>query len=129
MKTGKIVYRDKTKSGKDIIFRYPIKEDLKSVWKYINILSKEQTFLVLFQGDEIPLDEEKRWLEDMLGKIDRGRAVQLFVFVNNELAGVSDIVMKDKAEKHIGIFGITIAKNFRNEGIGTLLKDELCKIW
>lgn len=88
-------------------------------------MSKEQTFLVLFQGNEIPLNEEQKWLEGMLGKIDQGKAIQLFVFVNKQLAGVSDIVMKDKAEKHVGIFGITIAKSFRNEGIGSLLMERI----
>ena len=120
MKTGKIVYQGKSKLGKEIIFRYPTKKDLRSVWEYINVLSKEQTF-ILFQEEKISLGEEKEWLDGMLKKINQDKAVQLFVFVNEQLAGVSDIVMKDKAEKHVGIFGITIAKSFRNEGIGTLL--------
>lgn len=31
--------------------------------------------------------------------------------------------MKDKAEKHVGTFGITMAKDFRNKGIGTTLME------
>lgn len=127
MTPGQIVYQGKSNTDKEIIFRYPTKNDLKSVWEYINALSKEQTFLILFQGQDVPLDEENKWLEGMLGKINQGKAVQLFVFVNKQLAGVSDIIMKDKAEKHVGVFGITISKDYRNEGIGTLLMEKIIK--
>lgn len=126
MKPGKIVYQGKSKSGQQLIFRYPTKDDLTAVWKYINTLSKEQTFLIL-QGKKISLKEEKKWLEDNLKKIHQGKAVQLFVFVDNELVGVSDIIVKEDAERHIGGFGITIAKDFRNKGIGTLLMETIFK--
>ncbi|MBI4035875.1 GNAT family N-acetyltransferase [Candidatus Daviesbacteria bacterium] len=105
-----------------ITYRYPTKDDLKAVWEYINALSKEQTF-ILFQGEKITLEVEEKWLEGELKKIKEGKSVQIFAFVGDKLIGVSGITMKDKAERHVGTFGITIAKEFRNKGIGTTLME------
>lgn len=122
MEPGKTVYQGRTKSGRDIIIRYPTKDDLKSLWEYINTLSKEQTF-IRFQGKEITLEEEEKFLNNELKKISEGKAVQLLTFTGNQLIGVADINMQEEAEKHIGSFGLTVAKDFRNEGIGTKLTE------
>ena len=34
---------------------------------------------------------------------------------------MSGITLKDKSENHVGDFGITVARGFRNQGIGSLL--------
>ncbi len=120
MKPGEIVYEGKTKSGKEIVFRYPTKNDLKSLWEYFNKISKEQTF-ISYQGEEITLEGEEKWLDGELKKIDEGKTVQLFVLTDDKVIGVSGVSLKERVEKHVGIFGITLAKDFRNEGIGALL--------
>lgn len=112
------------KIRKNIIFRYPTKNDLKAVWEYINTISKEQTF-ILFQEEEITWEEEEKWLEGELKKITEHKSVQLFAFADKKLIGVSGISMKDKAEKHVGTFGITMAKDFRNKGIGRVLMEKV----
>ena len=61
--TGKIVYKGKSKKGNEIIIRYPEKSDLNELWRYINKLSKEKTF-VRFQGEEITLKEEEKFVKD-----------------------------------------------------------------
>ena len=126
MEPGKIVYTGKSKSGKEIIFRYPTKDDLKSLWEYINTISKEKTFIT-FQGEEMTLEGEQRWLEGELQKIADCKAVQLLAFSDNQLVGVSGITMGERAVKHVGVFGITIAKDFRNDSIGTLLMNNVLK--
>jgi ribosomal protein S18 acetylase RimI-like enzyme len=40
---------------------------------------------------------------------------------------VADINLKDKIESHVGVFGITVAKEFRNQGIGKLLMNLVFK--
>ncbi|MBI2086047.1 GNAT family N-acetyltransferase [Candidatus Daviesbacteria bacterium] len=114
------------KLTKNITFRYPTKNDLKAVWEYINTISKEQTF-ILFQGEEITWEMEAKWLEGELKKIIDKKSVQIFAFAGDKLIGVSGITMKDRAEKHIGVFGITLAKNFRNKGIGKTLMEKVLK--
>lgn len=120
MKLGEIVFKGKTNKGNKILIRYPTKKDVHILRDYINALSKEQTF-IMFQGEQISLKEETEYLNKQIEKIGKNKAVKLLVFNKNKLIGVSDIIMQDKASDHIGAFGITVVKEFRNQGIGKLL--------
>lgn len=118
----KIVFQGKSKKGKEYFIRYPVKEDLEAMWKYINTLSKERTF-IRFQGEEMPMEEEREFLEKHVKDIEDHKAVTLLAFSGDELIGNSGITMQDKTERHLGVFGISLAKEFRGEGIGPKLMD------
>ncbi|MGA2911096.1 MAG: GNAT family N-acetyltransferase [Candidatus Levyibacteriota bacterium] len=120
----KIVYQGKTKTGKEVVIRYPEKDDVTEMMRYINDLSKEKTF-IRFQGEQTSFEEESKYLKGILANIKNKKAVQFLVFLGNELIANSDIHMLDKTEKHVGIFGIAVARDYRNEGIGKLLMDLL----
>lgn len=120
MRDNKIVYKGVTKKGLDIIVRYPVKEDLRILYKYINTLSDENTFIRL-QGEKVSIEEEKKYLDTVLKKIENNQAIKLLVFHKNQLIGVGDINMEEKISSHVGIFGLTIAKEHRNQGMGKLL--------
>ena len=66
-------------------------------------------------------------LDDKLKAIEDKKSVQLLVFCDNKLVGESEIHMMEKTQKHIGIFGITIGKGFRGEGVGKLLMNLILK--
>lgn len=121
---GQIVYQGKSKSGKEIIFRYPTEKDLQLLYDYINTLSKEKTY-ILFQGEQVTLAEEKKYLDTQLQGIREKKAVQLLVFSEGNLVGNTQINLQDKATKHIGAFGISLSKKFRGEGIGTILMGKI----
>ena len=126
MNAAKIIYQGKTKKGHGILIRYPAKGDLRELQKYINALSKEQTFIV-FQGEHVTLKDERKYLSDQLKKIAKKEAVKLIALRGKEIIGISDITMQEKVEKHIGVFGITVARKFRGEGIGKLLMGMVLK--
>ena len=92
------------------------------MWEYINTLSKEKTF-IRFQGEKISLKEETVYLDTMLKKIEAKKAVKILAFCEKELIGICDVNIQDKTERHIGLFGITIKKEWRNKGIGKKLMD------
>ena len=46
-------------------------------------------------------------------------------FDGETLVGTSDIKISYGAEKHVGIFGIIIKKEYRNQGIGTALMTKI----
>ncbi len=123
-KAYKLVYTGKSKSGKEIVFRYPAESDLQMLCDYINTLSKEQTFII-FQGEQVSLEEEKIYLDSQLKAISENKSVQLLAFFEGKLVGNTQINLQSKATKHIGVFGISLAKEFRGEGIGTLLMEKL----
>lgn len=121
---GKIVFAGETKAGEHFIIRYPQKGDARSLVNYINTLSKEKTY-ILFQGEQITLDYEINYLRDLLEKISRKSAVHLLLIVDDRIAGVADIVMLDRTQRHKGELGISIAKEFRGQGLGRLLLEKL----
>jgi RimJ/RimL family protein N-acetyltransferase len=116
----KIVYQGKTKTGKEIIVRYLQLGDQQEMCRYINELSQEKTF-VRFQGEEVLIKDELEYLNAQLRKVEAKKAITLLVFMGNKLIAISDINMLDKTEKHLGLFAISVAKDFRGEGIGKLL--------
>lgn len=120
----KIVFQGKTKTGKEIIIRYPQIGDEKEMWRYINELSREKTF-IRFQGEEILFEDEKNYLKSLLKQIEERKSLSLLVFYGNKLVSIAGINMRDKTEKHIGVFGISVAKVFRGDGIGKILMEKL----
>lgn len=111
---------DRSRKNRSLLFRYPSEEDVEVMRDYINALSKERTY-IRFQGEQVSLEDEKEYLKHQLEKIEKREAVVLLVFADQRLVGISSIEMQDKIEGHIGVLGISIAKDYRGEGIGFLL--------
>lgn len=120
MGEGKIVFQGKTKTGKEITIRYPLMSDVFKLLNFMNTVSKEQTF-IRFQGEQLSLEEEEKYLKEYLEKIKNKLGVKLVAFIDEKFVGVADITMLPKVESHIGVFGIIVAEGFRGEGIGKLL--------
>lgn len=115
-----IISQSTTKSGKTVSFRYPTINDAEILMNYINKLSLEKTF-ILMQGEQKTLEDEKGWIESFIK--NKNKVVIVLAFIKNKLIGVSDISLKTGAKNHIGSFGITIAKEYRSEGIGKKLME------
>lgn len=117
---NKIIFKTTTKTGKILTFRYPTIDDLQMLTDFINKASKEKTF-INFQGEEIKLEEERKWLESTIKKIENKEKVYLMAFVDGNFAGASDIEIGNFAKRHNGLFGIIIDNNYRGEGVGESL--------
>lgn len=123
---SKIVFEAQTNDGRKYVIRYPQAGDASAMTKYINNLSKEKTF-IRFQGEKVTLESEKKYLIEQLKRITEKRTVQLLVIYKEKVIGVTSIDMRDKTEKHEGVFGISILKEFRNQGIGKNLMECVLK--
>lgn len=117
---GKIIRQHALATGENILLRYPTIDDTAAMLDYINTLSKEQTF-ILMQGEQLAFEEEQAFIEESLIKIRYGKKVLVLTFVNDELIGIAGIDLKTRAEKHVGIFGISVAKEHRGKGVGKIL--------
>lgn len=122
----KFIYQTKTKTGKIVSFRYPTIKDTQILMDYINKISVEKTFILL-QGEQKTLLQEKKWLVEKYKSIKENKAVILLGFINKKLVTLSDIEIQPMAKNHIGNFGITVAKEFRGEGIGKIIMDLVIK--
>lgn len=119
-KPGEIIKTFKTKKEKDIVVRYLKWEDLDELTRYINKLSAEDTF-VTFSGEKITKEEEGKTLANWFLAIEKGDKVVLGCFYKEKLVGLSNIdrnVNNRKRCLHVGNFGISVEKEFREEGIG-----------
>ncbi|MDO8269446.1 MAG: GNAT family protein [Candidatus Levybacteria bacterium] len=123
---GKVVYQGKTKEGKEFEIRYPKKDDATTLCDYINALSQERTY-IRFQGEIIKVEDEVEFINSQLEKINNNNGVLLLVVCEGEIIGCSGVEMKDKTESHEGVLGISIAKDFRGEGIGKKFMEAILK--
>lgn len=126
MKPGKVVFQGNTEKGLAVIIRHPKADDLFEMHQFINIISKEKTF-VRNQGEEISIEEEKEFLEKVLSDMNSQLSYYLLAFRDNRLIGTSSITMRDKVNSHVGGFGLVIAKEFRNQGVGKLIMELVLK--
>lgn len=122
MLEGTVVFEG-NKEGVDIVIRHVQRDDVERLLQFINTISKEQTY-ILFQGEQIGLEEESRYVEGFIQKMENHKAVKLLVFHKDEFIGLADIITKERAESHVGVFGIIIAKEWRKKGIGRFLMEK-----
>ncbi len=119
---GKIIFNGKTNGGVVFSIRYPREDDASLMCDYINILSKEKTF-IRFQGEKISFEEEKKYLNQQIKNILEKKAVMLFVIVENKIIGIANLCTNERVENHVGAVGISVLNEYRNKGIGaTLMK-------
>jgi len=119
-----IIHTAVTKSGKTVSFRYPTIDDAEILMNYINKISLEKTF-ILFQGQQKTLEDEVKWLE--IFTKNKNENVIILAFIEDKLIGLSDIKLGFSAKNHVGSFGITVAKEYRGEGIGKKLMEFVIK--
>lgn len=113
---GQIVTTFPTPPG-DVVIRYPQAGDAPALLEYINAVSREQTF-ISFQGEQLTLEQEEAWLRDRLAEIAAGTNVTLAAWAGDRVIGTTGIGLKPLAERHIGVFGISVAHDFRGFGVG-----------
>lgn len=117
---GKEVSRFSSKSNDEIIIRYPKWEDLDELVRYINKLSREDTYIT-FSGETISKEEEMEYLIATYRALEKMDSVVLYAFKGDILIASSDIhrvFSHRRRGHHIGTFGITVEQEYREQGIG-----------
>jgi RimJ/RimL family protein N-acetyltransferase len=117
---GKIVFSGVTKSNNAVEIRYVKKDDAPAMLEYINTLSLERTFITL-QGEQLSLKDEISYVNSQIKNMKNKRSILLLATVDKKVIGIGGVNMQEKTEKHIGVFHISVAQNFRGDGIGKAL--------
>lgn len=115
----KTIYQGKV-GDLNVVIRLPQEGDAKAMCDYMNEISNEKTYIT-WQGEQMTLEQEEKYLNSQLEKIEKGETLKLLLFVENELAGISDMIMNRMVKSHIGSFGISISAKYRGKGLGKLL--------
>ena len=109
-----------TKSGKSLTVRLPEQADLQQVLTYINDLIAEDTYIIM-SGEPVTESEENSYLTTLLKEIIQKQAVAFYVFNGDRLVANGQIKKRQRRLSHIGDFGITVAKEYRQDGVGSQL--------
>ncbi len=117
---GKIVTTFTSKRGTEMTIRYPKWEDLDIMNDFINEISAEDIY-VTFSGEHVTKEGEMYYLAEMFKGMELQDNVYLTCFAGNRMVGSSSILRDMQGRRrsfHVGIFGVTIAQDFRGEGVG-----------
>lgn len=121
---GKILKNFTSNREREVLLRFIQSSDTEAMTEYINTLSKEDTY-VMRSGEILTLDEEKEYVTKLLEKMKDGDGFMIGAFLNGKLIGEGNIDRLGFRSKHVGSLGISIKKEFRGEGIGKELMEEL----
>ena len=118
-------YKFKSKKGNDVIFRYLRESDLDGMLEYINDLIAEDTYIGMY-GKPVTRHEEEKVLKESLEKVEKGEQVWIVVEINGRYIGSGEVRQSTmRRQKHVADLGISLRKEYRNEGIGTELMNVL----
>ena len=115
------------KNGTRIFLRSPQIGDLQALLTMANIISAEDTYITL-SGEVLTLEEEERYLSQIIFEIENGNRIQLFTFDGTQLVANADIHRVTRFRKrclHVGEVAISILKDYRGIGLGKLLLSTL----
>jgi RimJ/RimL family protein N-acetyltransferase len=115
-KPGQLIYKFKSKKNRQVIIRVVRKSDLNDLLMYANSLVEDEAFVMLNQ--KLSRDEQIKYLNDSLQKVKHNQKIHLVVEVDNHFAGSVEARILEKRKSHVGEVGISLHRDFRDEGIG-----------
>ena len=120
--SSKIINPSKSRKGNEISLRYPTEADVVAMHQYINTLHNEDTYLTTLGGKPISLKEERQFVAKALKAIRFGDAKLFVVMYQRHIIGVCDIWKeREPRQQHVGVLGVSLLPQFRDEGIGSEL--------
>ncbi len=114
-------YKFISKKGNNVTFRYLRKNDLDAMLSYINTLIAEDTYIGMY-GTPLTREEESKHLNESLESIEKNEKRIIVVEIEGKYVGSGDLRRETiRRKKHMGNIGISLLKEFREEGIGAEL--------
>ena len=123
MQPGQMVRRGVSRSGRAVTLRIMGPHDARAMRDFLNAISIEHTFIT-WQGEIISLLEEEAFLLAELRRFDEHESVRVLAWVGRDLVGIANVTLRTRVERHVGDLGISIARDYRADGIGRLLLDQ-----
>jgi RimJ/RimL family protein N-acetyltransferase len=111
------------KSGRLIQLRPPQAGDEKILFEFAKAIEQEDTFILLNPLEPVTWQEECKYLEESLRRLEVGWQVHLLAFHENRMIGSSQVSNQGRRKKHVGNFGISLLPDYRHDGIGTYISN------
>jgi len=116
-----------SKSGKNIILRYVEKGDAGELCRYINELSKEDTF-IRFSGETVEIKDEEEYLNKQIELFHNNDSVSIIAVYNNQIIAYSSVdrdFVNKKRSLHTASMGLSVSKEYREDGVGRKLMSSI----
>jgi RimJ/RimL family protein N-acetyltransferase len=112
-----------TRDGRLIILRPLRRSDLDAMVPFANNLVREKKnnreFGLTSMDTRVTRVDEKKFLDNTLEGMAKGRLVSVAAFYGSRLVGHCDIVGRtSRDERHAGVLGIVIIEGYRGVGLG-----------
>ena len=119
-----------TKDGRAVVIRRLRRGDLDALVRFANAISKEkaadQEFGIVSLDGRVTREEERRFLNRILGSTKKGEVSSRVAVSGGEVVGHADVWRrKPRDVRHTGVFGIVIRDGYRGVGIGGALMKEV----
>lgn len=124
MEFGKIIKIFKSKKKTDVVIRYVRESDLDEMLRYVNELIREDTY-ILISGKQVTREEETNFLREIITQMKKEETISLVVEINEKIAGMAGVTRDKFRKRHVGIPGISLAPEYRRQGIGKILFETL----
>lgn len=115
-----------TKKGRKVLLRVPREKDVDQLMDYINALVEEDTFIS--NNKKVTRDEEEKYVKKRIRAIEKRKGFNILAEYEEEIIANGGVERLGMRREHVGELGITVAKEFRNEGLGTILIEELLRL-
>ncbi|AWO74993.1 GNAT family N-acetyltransferase [Geobacillus thermoleovorans] len=109
-----------TASGQPIVIRTAWPEDAERVVAFVKAVAAEAPYLLTTEAEVVTTSErQKQWLQQIMN--DPGK-LAIVAEQEGDIIGFLDFHNGNKQRtKHQGSFGMSVKKDFRDQGIGTAL--------
>ncbi len=109
----------KTRSDKKVLIRLieNTEKDTRAALDFINALIEEDA-MIARSGKPVTIEEQKEWIQKTTEAVRKKDKIFLTAFFGEHMVGNTEITRQGGRSKHVGTFGISVAKNFRGEGLG-----------
>lgn len=112
---GKVLDRFTLKNGEEVVIRLPMTGDARSFMKYINSLVKGRAKILLQK--KVSLQEEKKWLADVISKSRKGDIVHVCCTVGDKIVASMAVTKGPYAKNITGTLSFGVIKEYRRLGI------------
>ena len=109
-----------TKKNRVVTFRLLALEDTEQSRIYINQISAEDTYIG-FSGEQLTAEEELSYIQDCVKSMNEGNSLHILAQFEGKIVAMCDArrdLSLKKRSAHIAQFGLTVARDFRGEGLG-----------
>lgn len=94
--------------------------------RYINDLIEEDIYLLVQK--KYTLAEERDWLKGELNKVKARQEIILVAEAERKIVGTAAISLLRGKQSHVGLFGISVAKDYRGMGLGGFLINKIINL-